>query len=162
MSDESVINETILEQRKGIKWNATVFIALFHVSAVAALFMFNWRALLVSILLWWISASLGVGMGFHRLLTHRAYKTPKLVEYFLTLCGTLTLEGGPIYWVVTHRIHHAHTDAPGDPHTPRDGGWWAHVGWILWGTGQQYDSSVVARYAPDMVKDRFHLWLNRL
>ena len=162
MSDESVINETILEPRKGIKWNATVFIALFHVSAVAALFMFSWRALLVSVLLWWISASLGVGMGFHRLLTHRAYKTPKLVEYFLTLCGTLTLEGGPIYWVVTHRIHHAHTDAPGDPHTPRDGGWWAHVGWILWGTGQQYDSSVVARYAPDMVKDRFHLWLNQL
>ena len=162
MSDESVINETILEQRKGIKWNATVFMALFHVGAVATLFMFSWRALLVSVLLWWISASLGVGMGFHRLLTHRAYKTPKLVEYFLTLCGTLTLEGGPIYWVVTHRIHHAHTDAPGDPHTPRDGGWWAHVGWILWGTGQQYDSSVVARYAPDMVKDRFHLWLNQL
>src|SRR5207244_792412 len=116
MSDESVINERILEQRKGIKWNATVFMALFHVGAVAALFMFSWRALLVSILLWWISASLGVGMGFHRLLTHRAYKTPKLVEYFLTLCGTLTLEGGPIYWVVTHRIHHAHTDAMGyDP-----------------------------------------------
>jgi fatty-acid desaturase len=103
-----------------------------------------------------------VGMGFHRLLTHRGYKTPKLVEYFLTLCGTLTLEGGPIYWVVTHRIHHAHTDEPGDPHTPRDGGWWSHVGWILWGTGQQYDSSTVERYAPDMVKDRFHVWLNRL
>ena len=116
MSDESVINERILEQRKGIKWNATVFMALFHVGAVAALFMFSWRALLVSILLWWISASLGVGMGFHRLLTHRAYKTPKLVEYFLTLCGTLTLEGGPIYWVVTHRICMSVMDAMGyDP-----------------------------------------------
>ena len=66
-------------------------------------------------------------MGYHRLLTHRGYKTPKLVEYFLSLCGTLAFEGGPINWVVTHRIHHAHTDAPGDPHTPRDGGWWAHM-----------------------------------
>src|SRR5438270_12864749 len=147
MSDESVINETILEQRKGIKWNATVFIALFHVSAVAALFMFSWRALLVSILLWWISASLGVGMGFHRLLTHRAYKTPKLVEYFLTLCGTLKLEGGHIYWVVNHRIHHAHTVPPRHPYTPRVGGWWSHAGWILGGTRQQCDSSVVAREA---------------
>jgi fatty-acid desaturase len=159
MSDET----TTEEQPKGIKWNATIFMAIFHVAAVAALFMFSWRALLVSILLWWITASLGVGMGFHRLLTHRGYKTPKLVEYFLTLCGTLTLEGGPIYWVVTHRIHHAHTDVPGDdPHTPRDGGWWSHVGWILWGTGQQYDRETVARYAPDLLKDRFHVWLNRL
>src|SRR5437588_11786837 len=163
MSNESMINETMfMEQRKGIKWNATIFMILFHIGAVAALFVFSWRALLVSILLWWIIASLGVGMGFRRLLTHRGYKTPKLVEYFLTLCGTLTLEGGPIYWVVTHRIHHAHTDAPGDPHTPRDGGWWSHVGWILWGTGQQYDSSVVARYAPDILRYRFHLLLNLL
>jgi stearoyl-CoA desaturase (delta-9 desaturase) len=81
-----------------------VFIALFHVGAVAALFVFNWKAVLITILLWWVAGSLGVGIGFHRLLTHRSYKTPKLVEYFLTICGTLALEGGPIYWVVTHRI----------------------------------------------------------
>jgi stearoyl-CoA desaturase (delta-9 desaturase) len=135
---------------------------LFHLGAIAALFMFSWQALVVAFVLWWITASLGVGMGYHRLLTHRGYKTPKLVEYFLSLCGTLAFEGGPINWVVTHRIHHAHTDAPGDPHTPRDGGWWSHMGWILSGTAQQYDSSVKARYAPDMVKDRFHVWLNRL
>src|SRR5467141_2130220 len=145
--------ETIATERRGISWNTTVFMALFHIGAVAALFTFKWQALVVAIVLWWMSASLGVGMGFHRLLTHRGFKTPKLVEYILTLFGTLSLEGGPIYWVVTHRIHHAHTDAPGDPHTPRDGGWWSHVGWILWGTGQQYDRAVVARYAPDMVKD---------
>src|SRR6267142_4325097 len=154
---------TAKDNHKGINWHTATFMALFHIGAVAALFMFSWQALVATILLWWISASLGVGMGFHRLLTHRGYKTPKLVEYFLTLCGTLTLEGGPIYWVVTHRIHHAHTDVPGDdPHTPRDGGWWSHVGWILWGTGQQYDSAVVAHYAPDLLKDRFHVWLNRL
>src|SRR5207247_4031473 len=88
-------DQTMTQERpKGIKWNATIFMALFHIGAVAALFRFSWRALLVSILLWWITASLGVGMGFHRLLTHRGYKTPTLVEYFLTLCGTLTLEAG--------------------------------------------------------------------
>jgi fatty-acid desaturase len=152
----------IKERAKGIKWNATVFIAIFHLGAIAALFMFNWRALMVSVLLWWMTASLGVGMGFHRLLTHRGYKTPRLVEYFLTVCGTLALEGGPIYWVVTHRIHHAHADAAGDPHTPRDGWWWSHVLWVLWGTGQQYDRATVAHYAPDLLQDRFHVWLNRL
>jgi stearoyl-CoA desaturase (delta-9 desaturase) len=123
--------------------------------------MFNWKALVVAIVLWWITASLGVGMGFHRLLTHRGYKTPRLVEYFLTVCGALALEGGHILWVVTHRIHHAHTDIPGDPHTPRDGGWWSHIGWMLAGPAQHYRPSVVAHYAPDLVKDRFHVWLNR-
>lgn len=152
---------TTEQKTHGINWHTTIFIALFHVGAVAALFMFSWQALVVSIALWWITASLGVGMGFHRLLTHRGYKTPKWVEYLLTVCGSLALEGGHILWVVTHRIHHAHTDAPGDPHTPRDGKWWSHIGWMLTGPAQDYKPGVVEHYAPDLVKDRFHVWLNR-
>src|SRR6266850_7742713 len=98
---------TIKDETKRINWHTTIFLALFHIGAVAALFMFSWQALVVATVLWWITASLGVGMGFHRLLTHRGYKTPKIVEYFLTVCGALALEGGHIQWVVTHRIHHA-------------------------------------------------------
>lgn len=168
MQNKSLMNRmqnepTSAERGRGISWNTTVFMALFHIGAVAAFFTFKWQALVVAIVLWWISASLGVGMGFHRLLTHRGFKTPRIVEYILTLFGTLSLEGGPIYWVVTHRIHHAHSDSPGlDPHTPRDGRWWAHMGWILSGTAQRHDRATLERYAPDLLKDRFHLWLNRL
>lgn len=155
--------DTSAKRGRGISWNTSVFMTLFHIGAIAALFTFKWQALVVALVLWWVSASLGVGMGFHRLLTHRGYKTSKLVEYFLTVCGTLALEGGPIYWVVTHRIHHAHSDAPGlDPHTPRDGRWWSHMGWILSGTAQRHDRATLERYAPDLLKDRFHVWLNRL
>ena len=148
-------------QELSINWGTSGFMILFHTAAIAALFMFSWKALAVSLLLWWISGSLGIGMGFHRLLTHRGYKTPKPVEYFLTFCGTLALEGGPINWVVTHRIHHEHTDVPGDPHTPRDGRWWSHMGWILRGTAQQHEASVMQRYAPDLMKDSVHVLLNR-
>ncbi|MFS8086610.1 MAG: acyl-CoA desaturase, partial [Acidobacteriota bacterium] len=158
MSKGNIVKKKV----KGINWDTAVVITLFHLGAVAALFMFDWRALLVTIVLWWISASLGVGMGFHRLLTHRGYKTPRVIEYLLTIFGLLALEGGAINWVVTHRIHHAHTDAPGDPHSPRDGGWWAHMGWMLKGTAQMHDEETVTRYAPDLVKDRFHVLLNRL
>jgi stearoyl-CoA desaturase (delta-9 desaturase) len=162
MEDSGMIDKTAPEQKAhGMNWHTTIFMALFHVGAVAALFMFNWKALVVAIVLWWITASLGVGMGYHRLLTHRGYKTPKWVEYLLTVCGALAMEGGHILWVVTHRIHHAHTDLPGDPHTPRDGGWWAHIGWMLRGPAQNYDPAVIERYAPDLVKDRFHVWLNK-
>ena len=114
-----------------------------------------------AIVLYWIAGSLGIGMGFHRLITHRGYKVPKVIEYFLVTCGTLSLEGGPIQWVVTHRIHHAHTDRVGDPHTPREGRWWAHIGWILRGTAQDHDEAKLARYAPDLIKDPYYRWLNR-
>ena len=102
-------------------------IVLFHVGAVVALFMFSWKAAAVAALLWWVAESLGIGMGYHRLLTHRGYKTSRWVEYFLTVCGTLALQGGPIAWVATHRTHHQNSDKPGDPHSPRDGGFWAHM-----------------------------------
>lgn len=156
---ESAIND---KKAASINWTTTSFMVIFHLGTIAALFMFSWEALAVTVLLWWVAGSLGVGMGFHRLLTHRGYKTPKWVEYFLSVCGVLSLEGGHIDWVVTHRIHHAHTDAPGDPHSPRDGGWWAHMGWILRGTAQQHGDEVMMRYAPDLMKDRFHVLLNHV
>src|ERR687890_215221 len=129
-----------------VNWTTAIFMVLFHVGAVAALFFWSWKALVVAIFLNWIAGGVGVGMGYHRLLTHRGYKVPKAVEYFLTICGTLSLESGPISWVATHRIHHAHTDIEGDPHTPRDGRWWAHMGWILRGTAQKHDQATLRRY----------------
>ena len=145
---------------KTFRWGTAVFLIISHVAAVAALFLWSWPALVCGILLYWVAGSLGIGMGFHRLLTHRGYKVPKVVEYFLVTCGTLALEGGPIQWVTTHRIHHAHTDRHGDPHTPRDGGWWAHIGWILRGTAQDHDDATRKRYASDLIKDRYYRWLD--
>ena len=155
-------NEKLKSQtRTGINWNTTIFLVIFHLGALAALFTFSWPALFVTLALWWISGSLGVGIGFHRLLTHRGFKTPKFVEYFLTFCGTLALQGGPIHWITTHRLHHAFTDEPGDPHSPRDGAWWSHTGWMLSGTAQLYDEATIRRYAPDMMNDRVHRVINR-
>ncbi|MGI9106079.1 MAG: acyl-CoA desaturase [Pyrinomonadaceae bacterium] len=162
MSTQGMSARQIEGQRNGvINWATTITMVIFHVGAIAALFMFTWKALFVTLALWWIAGSLGIGMGYHRLLTHRGFKTPKFVEYFLTVCATLTLESGPIQWIATHRIHHSHTDAPGDPHSPRDGTWWAHMGWILTGTAQQHDEATLRRYAPDLIKDPFHVWLSK-
>jgi stearoyl-CoA desaturase (delta-9 desaturase) len=169
LGDIAVIREANLvrsefvagEMAKGVNWITAAFMLVFHVLAVVALFYWSWQGLVAMLALNWVAGSLGIGMGYHRLLTHRGFKTPKLVEYFLTLCGTLALEGGAINWVATHRIHHAYTDREGDPHTPRDGRFWAHMGWIFFGTAQQHDEATLRRYAPDLMKDRFHVWLNR-
>jgi sn-1 stearoyl-lipid 9-desaturase len=146
---------------KGINWVTATFMAIFHVGAVAAFFFFTWKALFVACLLWWISGSLGIGIGYHRLLTHRGYRTPKWLEYFLTLCATTALEGGPIFWVATHRIHHQFSDEQGDPHSPREGKWWAHMGWILTGKSMHHDTMTLARYVPDLAKDKFHVWITK-
>ena len=144
-----------------VEWVTTLFMILFHIGAIAALFMFSWGALALAVLLWWIAGSLGIGMGYHRLLTHRGYKAPKWIEYVLTVCGTLALEGGPIAWVATHRLHHQNTDKEGDPHSPRDGGFWAHTGWIITGKAIHNKSQELLPYVPDLRKSKFHVWISK-
>jgi len=144
-----------------VNWGITGIMVALHLAALAAVFFFTWKALVLSIVMWWVAGSLGIGMGYHRLLTHRGYKTHKWIEYFLTTCGALALEGGPISWVATHRIHHQNTDKDGDPHSPRDGGLWSHMGWILTGRAMHRDRAELLPYAPDLRKDKFHLWMSK-
>jgi len=146
--------------KEPVIWSTTIFMILFHIAAIAALFFFTWKAFAVFVLLWWVAGSLGIGMSYHRLLTHRGYKTTKWMEYFLTTCGTLAMEGGPIAWVATHRVHHQNTDKEGDPHSPRDGGIWAHMGWILTGKAMHAKTDELLPYVPDLRKDKFHLWIS--
>jgi stearoyl-CoA desaturase (delta-9 desaturase) len=142
-----------------INWITSAFMILFHLGALAAVFFFTWNAVIVAAILWWVTGSLGIGMCYHRLLTHRGYKTPKWLEYVLTVFATLALEGGPIFWVATHRKHHQYSDREGDPHSPLDGKWWAHVGWILMGKSLHHDTKALAKYVPDLTKDKFHVWI---
>ncbi|MGI8640408.1 MAG: acyl-CoA desaturase [Pyrinomonadaceae bacterium] len=143
-----------------MQWVTLSVVTIFHVLAVAALFTFSWQNLIAAAITWWIAGSWGIGMGYHRLLTHRGFKAPKFVEYFLTFCGTLGLQSGAVNWVTTHRIHHAFTETDKDPHTPRDGTFWAHVGWIFQGTAQNQTEETQLRYAPDLVKDKVHVFMS--
>jgi stearoyl-CoA desaturase (Delta-9 desaturase) len=143
-----------------LNWTNIIAFGLFHLGALAALFVFSWPAFAVTLFLYWMCAGLGISMGYHRLHTHRSYQVPLALEYFFAVCGTLTLQGGPIFWVATHRIHHQKSDQPGDPHSPRDGGWWAHMGWLLVGESKHSNTPLMSKYAPDLVKDRFYVWLD--
>ena len=136
--------------------------AVLHAGAVLALFHFSWSALLACLFTYWVAGGLGIGIGYHRLLTHRGLKVKKPVEYVFALLGSLALQGGPIWWVTTHRVHHAFTDREGDPHSPRDGAWWSHMGWILRDYSLEHDLTLASRYAPDLATDRFYVWLTRL
>jgi stearoyl-CoA desaturase (delta-9 desaturase) len=150
------------EHQEGrINWITAVAMTLFHIGAIAALFFFSWTNLAVAAVMYFFAINVGIGMAYHRLLTHRGYKTPKWVEYFLTGCGTMALEGGPIFWVATHRVHHQNSDDEGDPHTPHDGTWWAHAGWIVSGRALHSETALLGRYAPDLTRDPVHVWLSK-
>ena len=112
----------------------------------------------------YLLTAFGITIGFHRLLTHRAFATYKPVEYALAALGSMAVQGPVIDWVADHRKHHAHTDDEGDPHSPHVGGgsglrglWHAHVGW-LFDTNGQADRR---RYARELVEDPGMRLLNR-
>ena len=101
--------------------------------------------------------AVGVTVGFHRLLTHRAFASYPWVERTFAVLGSLSVQGSVLDWVADHRKHHAHTDREGDPHSPHVGHgsglaglWHAHVGWLLETQGQ----ADWRRYATDLYEDR--------
>ena len=154
------VEPIVLPNYQRLNWFTALVLVVLHIGAVAALFMTNWKVVGASVFLYWMTIQLGISLGYHRLHTHRSYKVPRALEYFFAVCGTLTLEGGPIFWVATHRIHHQKSDQPGDPHSPRDGAWWSHVGWILFGETNHNNTRMMSKYAPDLGKNPFYVWLN--
>ncbi|HMO80575.1 MAG TPA: fatty acid desaturase [Pyrinomonadaceae bacterium] len=149
------------EKNAKINWTTLGFVAVFHLFAIAAILTFSWANLAAGVIVWWVAGSLGIGLGYHRLLTHRGFKVPKWLEYTLTTFGALALQSGPLSWVTTHRVHHAFTETEKDPHSPRHGTYWSHIGWIFRGTAQNQTPATVKRYCPDLADDRFHQLLDR-
>jgi fatty-acid desaturase len=148
-------------QQGKINWITAIAMGLFHVGAIAALFFFSWKNLAAFAIMYFLAINVGIGMCYHRLLTHRGYRVPRWLEYLVTACGTLALEGGPIFWVATHRVHHQNSDQEGDPHTPQEGAWWAHMGWIISGRALHSETALLGRYVPDLTRDKGHVWLSK-
>jgi fatty-acid desaturase len=86
--------------------------------------------LLIFCLAYYLIAGVGINLGYHRALSHRALKLPLWLERTAITLGLPA--GTPIQWAGNHRYHHGHTDVPGDPHSPHlDGVWFSHVGWYI-------------------------------
>lgn len=141
-------------------WVNVGYFAAIHAGALLAPFAFSWSGLGIFLFLYWLTASVGICLTYHRLLTHRGFRVPKPLEYLLTLLGMLASEGGAINWVAMHRMHHTFSDRPRkDLHTPKDGFLWSHVGWIVCHTGIDR-REMNQRYAPELVADPVHRALN--
>jgi fatty-acid desaturase len=156
----SQTNLSVARSNVRINWLPILWIGAIHVGVVLAPFTFTWSALVVCLILFVLTV-IGVNIGFHRLLTHRSFQTSKPVEYLLTVVGCLANQGGALQWVATHRAHHAHADEEGDPHSPGDGGWWAHMLWWMRYDPILDDPGHREHYIKDLAKDPVHRFLNR-
>jgi stearoyl-CoA desaturase (delta-9 desaturase) len=104
----------------------------------------------------YLATAFGITIGFHRLLTHRAFETYPPIKYLFAILGSMAVQGPVIVWVADHRKHHAHTDEEGDPHSPHVGEgsglrglYHAHIGWLF----EENGTADAKRYARDMLED---------
>lgn len=129
--------------------------------------LLHWYDLVVFFVMY-VACAGGVTVGFHRLLTHRSFKTGPRTRAVLGILGSAAIEGPVISWVADHRKHHTYSDEPGDPHSPHvdhGGGvrgtlrglFHAHVGWLFIHT----ERALKERYARDLIDDPVISWVNR-
>lgn len=146
----------------GLDWPVVIWIGVVHLFAVAAPFFIRWQALVACLILIIATGSLGVCMGYHRLLTHGSFKTYRPIRWMLAFLGGLSGEGSALAWVANHRKHHKYSDHDGDPHSPRDGKWWAHMTWFMPNWGEKLNKELLERYAGDLLKDPMMRFLHKM
>ena len=155
---ESNIFDSSADSRKrmdNISWWAVGWLGIAHIVVLTCAYAtFTWTGFLVMLGLHWFTGSLGICLGYHRLLTHTGMKMHPWVRYVFASIGTLAGEGSPLDWVADHRRHHAHSDQPGDPHSPHDGSIWSHMFWLAFHTHSGERKAYLQRWAPDLYKDR--------
>jgi stearoyl-CoA desaturase (delta-9 desaturase) len=145
---------------------AVPFLALLAAVPIAWGWGLSWLDVLIGLAFYLVSG-FGVTVGFHRYLTHGAFKAKRWLRITLAVAGSLAIEGSPIIWVADHRRHHAFADREGDPHSPwrygptaagiAKGLLFAHIGWMF-----RLESSNRTRFAPDLLADRDIRTVDRL
>lgn len=150
------------KEQLSLNWVAVIFFGSVHLLALLAVGCFSWPAVGITLMLHWLFGSIGICLGYHRLLSHRSFQVPQWLEYAIALIGALALQGGPIFWVAGHRLHHAYTeDETKDPYSARKGFWWSHMLWIFYPRSEFFNYEQYKQFAPDLVRDPFYRWLNR-
>ena len=123
---------------------------------------FRWSGPIVAAVVLYLTGGLGIALCYHRTLTHRGLRVRKPIEHALAILGTLALQGDPIRWVATHRKHHAHSDAEGDPHGRNVSFRWAHVSWLTRPNRALPTRDELIRYAPDLNAQQYYRMLRYL
>ncbi|MFM9145644.1 MAG: fatty acid desaturase, partial [Phycisphaerales bacterium] len=133
-----------------------------HVLCLAALVpaFFSWTAVVLCLAGVHVFGQT-ITLGYHRLLAHRSFSTPRWFEHLLVVGALCCLEDSPARWIATHRMHHAHSDEREDPHTPMVTFLWGHMWWLLVRNRDLHHRANYERYARDVLRDPFYMWIEK-
>ncbi|MEM7681266.1 MAG: fatty acid desaturase [Planctomycetota bacterium] len=145
-----------------IYWLYAIPIVGIHILALLAFvpWLFSWTGLIVMLLGVHVFGQ-GITIGYHRLLTHRSFRTPKWIEHGLVYLALFSMQDTPARWVATHRYHHKCSDEQPDPHSPLVHFLWAHVGWLVVRNRQHESMENYNRYAKDVLSDPWYMALEK-
>ena len=144
-----------------VDWRSAV--PFLVVNAIPLLIVFTGfsRRALILLAVTFIVRQFCITGGYHRYFSHRSYSLPRLPQLLLAIGAGTAAQKGPLWWASQHRIHHRTADTAADPHTPRKGFWWSHVGWILSDRYWQTDLGAVSDFAryPELRFLDKHDWI---
>lgn len=151
------------EEKNTLSYGTIGFFVFLHIGALFAFMpsLFSWKAVALFVFLYWLTASIGICLGFHRYLTHKGLEVPQWLGYLLVFCGTLACENGPLKWVAHHRMHHGGSDTDKDPHNAKRGFWWAHLYWMVYFQPKFDRKEVLDSYSRDLATDKFYSFLDK-
>lgn len=131
-----------------------------HLGALAAPLYFSWGNVALFLGMYFVTGCLGITLSYHRQLTHRSFQTPKWLEYIFAYCGVLAVEGDPVEWASSHRYHHKYCDTEYDPHSPYEGFFYSHMGWLL-DEKATLERVGDRKNSQDLASDPFYAWLQK-
>ena len=149
---------TALRRSRSVKWRYASPIILVHLIALLAClpWFFSWTGVVLAVLSIYVFGTLGMAVGYHRLLTHRSFSCARWMERSLAILGVCCGQESPTVWVAWHRRHHHVADQEEDPHSPIRSFLWGHIGWLVFKSPNAEVGPLIERYAPDLYKDAFY------
>lgn len=144
-------------------WTYVGAFVLLHASALLVLWpwLFSWVGAILLPLGVHVFGGVGISVCYHRLLAHRAFRTPKWVEYVFATMAVCCMQDTPARWVAIHRKHHQKTDEQEDPHSPLVSFFWGHFGWLLVENEAVCNFGFYDKYARDILRDPYYFFLER-
>jgi fatty-acid desaturase len=148
---------------RGVDWVAVIWGIGVHLVALLVFvpWFFSWTGVVLLVAGIYLFGMIGINLGYHRLLAHRSFSCPRWLEHALAVLGACSAQGGPAWWVAIHRMHHRFADNDLDPHAPARNFLWGHIAWITFQTEDMLRGHTTERYARDLLRDPFYVWLEK-
>ncbi len=153
----------IIPTKSEVDWVNTIFLTTTPIFAVVLSIIyfrghgFEWKQILLAIIFYYITG-LSITAGYHRLISHRAYKAGSLVKFICLVFGAAAFQNSALKWSTDHRIHHRHVDHERDPYNINKGFFYAHIGWIFF---KETTPNSEVNYPKDLLNDKLVMWQHR-